>query len=136
MSQDKRKIIIAEDEPTLMDMYKLYFERAGFRVLNAENGRQCIDFAKNEKPDLILLDILMPKVDGWEVLEQLKTDETTKQIPILVFSNLGQTQEVQKGLDLGADDYVIKSDLTPKELLAKVEQMILKSDTDTQKAPG
>lgn len=125
MSQNK-KIIIAEDEPVLIEMYKLYFERAGYEVLKADNGRECIDFVKKEKPDIILLDILMPKLDGWEVLKQLKTDPETKQIPILVFSNLGQTQEIQKGLDLGADDYVIKSNMTPKELLEKVEGMINK----------
>ena len=119
-----------------MEMYKLYFERAGYSVTNAENGKQCIDFAKNERPDIILLDILMPRVDGWQVLKELKGNEETKSIPILVFSNLGQTQEIQKGLDLGADDYVIKSNLTPKELLVKVEQMILKSDADTPKTPG
>jgi CheY-like chemotaxis protein len=125
MSQNK-KIIIAEDEPVLIEMYKLYFERAGYEVLKADNGRECIDFVKKEKPDIILLDILMPKLDGWEVLKQLKTDPETKQIPILVFSNLGQTQEIQKGLDLGADDYVIKSNMTPKELLEKVEGMVNK----------
>lgn len=127
MSQNK-KIIIAEDEPVLIEMYKLYFERAGYEVLKADNGRECIDFVKKEKPDIILLDILMPKIDGWEVLRQLKTDPETKLIPILVFSNLGQTQEIQKGLDLGADDYVIKSDMTPKELLEKVEGMIRKKE--------
>jgi len=125
MSQNK-KIIIAEDEPVLIEMYRLYFERAGYEVLKASNGRECIDFVKNEKPNIILLDILMPKVDGWEVLKQLKTDPETKKIPILVFSNLGQTQEIQKGLDLGADDYVVKSNMTPKELLEKVEGMLNK----------
>lgn len=125
MSQNK-KIIIAEDEPVLIEMYKLYFERAGYEVLKANNGRECIDFVKKEKPDIILLDILMPRVDGWEVLKQLKTNPETKQIPILVFSNLGQTQEIQKGLDLGADDYVVKSNMTPKELLEKVEGMVSK----------
>lgn len=125
MSQNK-KIIIAEDEPVLIEMYKLYFERAGYEVLKAGNGRECIDFVKKEKPNIILLDILMPKLDGWEVLKQLKADPETKQVPILVFSNLGQTQEIQKGLDLGADDYVIKSNMTPKELLEKVEKMIKK----------
>ncbi len=136
MAENTKKILIAEDEPGLMEMYKLYFERAGYNVRNAENGKQCIDFAKNERPDIILLDILMPRVDGWQVLKELKGSEETKSIPILVFSNLGQTQEIQKGLDLGADDYVIKSNLTPKELLVKVEQMILKSDTDTQISHG
>jgi two-component system phosphate regulon response regulator PhoB/two-component system alkaline phosphatase synthesis response regulator PhoP len=119
-----KKIIIAEDEPNLIEMYKLYFERAGYEVFIAENGNQCIELAKSEKPDLILLDIIMPKMDGWQTLTTLKGDPETKQIPILVFSNLGQTQEIQKGLDLGADDYVVKSDMTPKELLEKVEQMI------------
>jgi len=126
MSQDKKKIIIAEDEPTLMGMYKLYFERAGFEVISVENGSECINSARKDSPDLILLDIMMPKVDGWEVLKNLKNDPETKKMPILVFSNFGQPQEIQKGLDMGADDYVVKSDLTPKEVLDKVNQMILK----------
>jgi DNA-binding response OmpR family regulator len=125
MSQDKKKIIIAEDEPTLMGMYKLYFERAGFEVIGVENGGDCIDSAKKDNPDLVLLDIMMPKVNGWEVLKNLKNDPKAKQIPILVFSNFAQPQEIQRGLDLGADEYVVKSDLTPKEVLDKVNQMIL-----------
>jgi DNA-binding response OmpR family regulator len=128
MSQKKKKIIIAEDEPTLMGMYKLYFERADFEVIGVENGSECIDSAKKDVPDLILLDIMMPKVDGWEVLKNLKNDPEAKKIPILVFSNFGQPQEIQKGLDMGADDYVVKSNLTPKEVLDKVNQMILKND--------
>lgn len=127
MSSNQKKIIIAEDEPTLTEMYRLYFERAGYQVFSVGNGKECLDFAKQEKPDLILLDIIMPKMDGWQTLTALKNDPETKQIPVLVFSNLGQTQEIQKGLEMGADDYVVKSDMTPKELLVKVEEMINKN---------
>jgi len=120
----KKKILIIEDEPGLLEMYQLYFERAGFEVLSADNGRPGLEIAKSEKPDLILLDILMPDLNGWQVIKKLKGDVQTNQIPILVFSNLGQAEEIQKGLNLGADDYIVKTDLTPKELLAKVERML------------
>ena len=131
MANNKKKILIAEDEPVLMEMYRVYFEKAGFEVLNAENGQVCIELAKKEKPDILLLDVLMPRLNGWDVLKELKSNPETKDMPILVLSNLSQTQEIQKGLALGADDYIIKSDLTPKDLLAKVEKTILKSDSNT-----
>ena len=131
VANNKKKILIAEDEPVLMEMYRVYFEKAGFEVLNAENGQVCIELAKKEKPDILLLDVLMPRLNGWDVLKELKSNPETKDMPILVLSNLSQTQEIQKGLALGADDYIIKSDLTPKDLLAKVEKTILKSDSNT-----
>lgn len=129
---DKKKILIVEDEPSLLEMYKLYFERAGYEVIISENGLNTLDVAIEKKPNLILLDILMPKVDGWEVLKQLKSDPETKLIPVIVFSNLAQSDEIQKGLDLGADEYLIKSNLTPKELLSKIQSLLPKSDADTQ----
>lgn len=132
----KKKILIAEDEPILMEMYRVYFEKAGFEVLNAENGQVCIEIVKKDKPDILLLDVLMPRLNGWDVLKELKNNPETKDMPILVLSNLSQTQEIQKGLDLGADDYIIKSDLTPKDLLAKVEKTISKRDTDTRTISG
>ncbi len=124
MPPEKKKILIAEDEPSLSEMYKLYFERAGYEVFHVQNGQECFEAAKEKNPDIILLDILMPKVNGWEVLENLKRDVTTKSIPIFIFSNLAQSGEIEKGLELGADEYLIKSDLTPKELLARIENKI------------
>ena len=120
----KKKILIIEDEPGLLEMYKLYFERAGYQVFDALGGELGLEIAKKEKPDLILLDILMPGVNGWEVIKKLKSNPETNQILILVFSNLAQLEEIQKGLALGADDYIVKTDLTPKELLAKVGRML------------
>lgn len=120
-----QKILIIEDEPGLLEMYKLYFERAGYQVFDALEGELGLEIAKEKKPDLILLDILMPEMSGWEVIKKLKSNPETNQILILVFSNLAQLEEIQKGLALGADDYIVKTDLTPKELLVKVEQKLL-----------
>ncbi len=122
--QNKKRILIIEDEAGLLEMYRLYFERAGYKVETASNGHPGIELAIQEKPDIVLLDILMPNCSGWEVIKKLRKNPKTKNIPILVFSNLGQTEEIKKGLRLGADDYVVKTDLTPKELLAKVDRMV------------
>ena len=125
-----KKILITEDEPGLLEMYKLYFERAGYEVINASDGKLGVEFAKKERPDLILLDILMPQIDGWAMLKDLKSDPATKMIPVIIFSNLAQTEEIQRGLAMGADQYLVKSALTPKELLAKVQKLLNKSPTE------
>lgn len=126
----KKKILITEDEPGLLDMYKLYFEHAGYEVIDAADGKIGVEFAKKEKPDLILLDILMPQIDGWAMLKELKSDPATKAIPIVIFSNLAQTEEIQRGLAMGADQYLVKSALTPKELLTKVQGLLDKSPSE------
>ncbi len=120
----KKKILIAEDELGLLEMYKLYFEHAGYEVIDAADGKIGVDFAKREKPDLILLDILMPQIDGWAMLKELKNDPATKAIPVVIFSNLAQNEEIQRGLAMGADQYLVKSALTPKELLVKVQNLL------------
>ena len=126
MEKKKKKILIIEDERLLLDMYESYFEKAGYEVFTAKNGRLGVEIAKTEKPDLIVTDIVMPDMDGYDVIQKIRGDITTKKIPILVFSNLGQKEEIKKGIELGADDYVIKTDLTPAELLAKIEEMFSK----------
>lgn len=128
-----KKILIIEDEKTLLEMYRIRFEKAGYEVFAAANGQRGIETAQKEKPDLILLDILMPNADGYQVIQALKKDPQTKNIPILVFSNLGQPEEIEKGLKLGADDYVIKTDLTPTELTNKVERMITRAKSPFEK---
>ena len=94
-----KKIIIVEDENFLVDMYKLKFEQAGFDVLTAENGKRGLELSLKEKPDLILLDIVLPEMDGFEVLAELKKNKQTKDIPVLIFSNLGQKEEIEKVLN-------------------------------------
>lgn len=126
MTDDMSTILIIEDEPFLLEMYKKKFLEEGYRVITATNGDPGIELAKKTSPDLILLDIVMPDKDGYEVLKDLKHNTATSQIPILVFSNLGQKEEIEKGLALGADDYVVKTSLTPKELVKKVKEFISK----------
>ena len=126
MEKNKKKILIIEDEKLLLEMYQSRFEKEGYRVLTALSGKKGIALAQKEKPDLIILDILMPGIDGYEVIKKLKKDSRTQKIIILVFSNLGQPAEINRGLELGADDYIVKTDLTPSQLLNKVEKMLKK----------
>ncbi|MBL7155035.1 MAG: response regulator [Candidatus Portnoybacteria bacterium] len=124
MEKNKKKILIIEDEKFLLEMYQSRFEKEGYRVFTAINGQPGLELAQKEKPDLIILDILMPEMDGYEVIKKLKENSQTEKIPILVLSNLGQPEEINQGLKLGADDYIIKTDLTPSELINKVERML------------
>ena len=124
MEKNKKKILIIEDEKLLLEMYQSRFEKEGYQVLTATTGRPGLKLAKEEKPDLIILDILMPRTDGYEVIKKVREDAQIKKIPILVLSNLGQQEEINKGLKLGADDYIVKTDITPSELINKVERML------------
>jgi len=124
MERAKKKILIIEDEKFLLELYQGRFEKDGYQVFTAINGLTGLKLAQKEKPDLIILDILMPGMDGYEVIRKLKEDNQTKEITILVLSNLGQREEINQGLKTGADDYIIKTDLTPSELIDKVEEML------------
>lgn len=124
MEKNKKKILIIEDEKFLLEMYQSRFEKEGYRVSTAIDGQHGLELAQKEKPDLIILDIVMPGMDGYEVIKNLKKNSQTRKIIILVFSNLGQQEEINQGLKLGADDYIVKTDLTPSELINKVERML------------
>jgi two-component system, cell cycle response regulator len=99
------------------------FEKEGFIVFTAPNGEEGIELAKKELPDLVLLDIVMPGLDGFEVLRILRADPLTENLKIFVFSNLGQDDEIERGLQEGADKYLIKANLTPGQLLTKIEEV-------------
>ena len=120
----KKRVLIVEDEPSLLELYRLALEQAGFVVFTAVNGDAGYLLVKGNPVDLILLDILMPKVDGYEALRHLKNDPDTKEIPVIIFSNLSQKEEIEKGLKLGAKDFVVKTSVTPKALVEKVKQWV------------
>jgi len=120
----KYKILIIEDEPNLLEMYRIYLEKADYHPITASDGKTGLELAQKEKPDLIILDILLPEINGWMLLKRFKSDPRLKKIPVLIFSNLGQPEEIKKGLQLGGDDYLLKTDLTPKELLEKIKKML------------
>lgn len=124
----KIKVLIVEDEETLSQMYSIKFEKEGFTVLTANDGQTGLDLATKEKPDVILLDVIMPKMDGFMVLEQLQAETTTKKIPVIMLTNLGQTEDLEKGKKMGATDYLVKASCTPMQVVEKV-QSVLKKDS-------
>lgn len=120
----KTKVLIVEDEKMLCDMYKTKFEMEGYAVTQALDGREGLDQAKAVKPDIILLDIIMPKLDGFVVLQSLKKEAATKNIPVLLLTNLGQEDDVKKGKTLGAADYFVKANHSPADVVAKVQTIL------------
>lgn len=124
MTAKKPLVLIVDDDPFLSEMYTARFKQGKFDVETAENGEEGLRKAKEKKPDLILLDVVMPKMDGFETLKALKENPETKDIPIILLTNLGQREDVEKGLKLGADDYVIKAHFTPTEVLKRSEKVL------------
>lgn len=122
--KNKAKILIVEDDTFLAGIYANKFEREGFGVVLAVDGEAGLKSAKKERPDIILLDILLPKLDGFEVLQQLKADRDLHSIPVVLLTNLGQKEDVDKGLKLGAADYLIKAHFMPAETVDKVKKVL------------
>ena len=118
-----KKILIVEDEEYLADMYKIKFESEGYAVIVAIDGETGIQLAQSVKPDLILLDLVLPRMDGFQVLKELRHDGRTKDIIIYILSNLGQDEEIKKGFADGANGYLIKANLTPAQLMDYVERI-------------
>lgn len=123
---EKTKVLIIEDEEMLVNMYISKFEKEGYQAEKAENGRLGLEQARAIKPDVILLDIMMPEIDGFMVLKDLKTDTATKNIPIIMLTNLGQEEDIKKGNKLGATDYLVKANLTPAQVVKKVKEVLSK----------
>ena len=122
----KSKILLVEDDKMLADMYITKFSKEGLQVMRAEDGAEGLEKAKAEKPDLVLLDIIMPKLDGFAVLKEIKKEPGLENTHILLLTNLGQSEDVEKGRELGADDYFIKANHTPAEIVEKVKYMLTK----------
>ena len=116
-----KKILLAEDDQFISRAYKDGLERAGFEIVIALDGIEAVEKIRSEKPDIVLLDLIMPERNGFEVLEEIKKDEYLKKIPVIILSNLGQESDVKKGKDLGAVDYFIKTDFSMKEVIEKVK---------------
>lgn len=119
----KEKILIIEDEKDIVKMLDYNFKKEGYRVISAYDGEEGLDLARREHPDLIILDLMLPGMDGWEVCKSLKKESKTTSIPIIMLT--AKTQEVDKvvGLELGADDYVTKP-FSPRELIARVKAVL------------
>jgi DNA-binding response OmpR family regulator len=118
------KILVAENDKYLVNIYRLKLTKAGFEVQITRDGQQALDALKTFKPDLILLDLMMPVVDGFAFLEEVKKDQNLSKIPVIIASNLGQKEDISRGMALGAKDYIVKSDLSLIDLIAKINKVI------------
>lgn len=127
-ANQKESILIVEDDKFLRELLVRKLEMAGFRISTAIDGQEGLKKIKETLPQLILLDLILPGTDGFEVLKQIKEDSQTNKIPVIILSNLGQREEVEKGLQLGADDYLIKAHFTPDEIIAKVKGLLGKGN--------
>jgi len=117
-------ILLVEDEPTLQKTLSLALTQEGYEVKSALDGEIGLRLAKETKPDIILLDLILPKMDGFEVLDELKKDEFTKNIPVIVLTNLESTQDIEKSLALGATNYLVKANYDLKDVIKKVKDNI------------
>lgn len=118
---DKKKILLIEDDSFISQMYDIKFKQTDYDFLVAKDGKEGLQMIKDSKPDIILLDIVLPEIDGFTVLEEIKKDPELSSIPVLLLTNLGQQENIQKGLSLGAKDYIVKAHSTPQEVVEKVQ---------------
>ena len=128
MTQSKGTILLIEDEESFRTIFGDVIKADGYEVLEAEDGEQGWEMVKEKQPDLVLLDLVLPKLHGLEVLKKIRSDETTKDIPVLILSVLGAQKDIQKGLELGANDYTVKGFYSPREVLSKIHSLLVKED--------
>ena len=131
----KSVVLLIEDDNLLVRMYQDKFTGDGYKVVVALDGENGLAKLKKEKPTLVLLDIMMPKMNGFEVLKKIKADPSSKNIPVILLTNLGGEDDAKKGLEMGAVAYLIKSDYTPDEVIAKIKEILSASTRDEISEP-
>jgi len=128
MSDGKKKILIVEDDKSLREMYQLRLSINGYDVIEARDGEEGLDMAIKERPDLIMLDIMMPKMSGMDVLDIIKSTPETKDIPVILLTALNEDSVRSKGLVYGAEDYLVKSQTMPGKVVEKIEEVLARKD--------
>ncbi|MEA2113399.1 MAG: response regulator [Patescibacteria group bacterium] len=121
------KILVVEDDKFLRELLVRKLKTEGFEISVAVNGEEGIKKIQEQLPQLVLLDLVLPGIDGFEILKQIKSDPKTNKIAVIILSNLGQQEEVERGVRLGADDYLIKAHFTPDEIVKKSKRMLEKN---------
>ncbi len=121
------KILIVEDEAALLYALKAELSHNDFEVIEAIDGEKGLQALENQKPDIVILDLLLPGIDGFEVLRRIKSKPETKDIPVIILTNLGDKENVEKGKKLGADDYLIKTDYSLEEVIKKLKDLVNKT---------
>ena len=118
------KIAIIEDDPVISQMYRIKFEADGFDVQMANNGKRGVDLVETFLPDIILLDLQMPEMDGTEALEIIRKNEWGKNIPVIILTNMGEEESPKKIRSLGIHSYIVKANLTPKQVVQRVKEAL------------
>ena len=121
---NEKTILLVEDDPFLVDIYTTKLKDSGFSVETATDGTSGLRKLKEKEFDLLVLDIVLPHIDGWQILEEIGGDEKFKNLKVVIFSNLGQKEEVEKGLKLGAVKYFIKAHYTPSEIVEEIKKIL------------
>ena len=125
--ETKRRVVYIEDEPEMIDLVRLILNRRGYEIIGANGGREGLDIVRAQTPDLVLLDLMMPDMDGWDVYQQMKADEHTQNIPVIVVTAKAQSIDKVLGLHIAkVDDYISKP-FSPQELVDSVEKVISKN---------
>ena len=119
-----KTILIIEDDKFLRELISKKIGDEGYHIVQAKDGEEGVIKTKNVSPDLILLDLILPGIDGFEVLARIKKDSAVSSIPVIILSNLGQKEEIEKGIKLGATDYLIKAHFTPGEIVEKIKEIL------------
>ncbi|MDW8327231.1 MAG: response regulator [Anaerolineales bacterium] len=126
--ENKKRVVCVEDEPAMIDLIRLILERKGYEVIGANGGREGLDVIQREKPDVVLLDLMMPDMDGWEVYQKMKAHEQTKDIPVIVVTARAQSIDKVLGLHIAkVDDYITKP-FGPQDLVESVEKVLLRRE--------
>lgn len=120
----KKTILIIEDDTFFQNLISKKLVNEGFEVLVASDSRQALSILEEKKPNLIILDLILPVLDGFGILSIVKKDEKTKDIPVIILSNLGQKEEIERAIALGAVDFMIKVNFTPEEIVRKIKSII------------
>jgi DNA-binding response OmpR family regulator len=128
MGQVRGTILIVEDEPGFRRIYRDLLEREGYTVSEAADGEKGLHAIQFDKPDLVLLDIVLPNMNGFEILKKVRSEAATQNTPIIIFSVLGDKDTIKKGLELGANDFAVKGFYTPGEILSKIRALLYKTD--------
>ncbi len=119
-----KKILIVEDDKFLRELITQKLIKEGYETSEAVDGEEGLQKFREKKPDLVLLDLILPGIDGFEVLSKIGEDESLSKIPVIILSNLGQRDDIERGLKLGAVDYLIKANFHPGEIIAKVKAVL------------
>ena len=130
----KTRVLIVDDDKTLSDMYKERLEISGYSVSLARNGEMALSCAVEHMPQVILLDVMMPKINGFEVLSILKSTRETKNIPVIMFTALSHDAKKKKGLSHGVEKYIVKSEVTPKQVVDIIEKVVKDNERKIRKA--